>query len=294
MKPPRRVLPALALAAPLYAHEGKLTGPHDLWTAWEFDPLVVIALGASAFLFARGARRPRGSRAWEQWSFWAGWFTAAVALVSPLHPLGEVLFSAHMVQHEILMTLSAPLLVLGRPLAPSIRGLPERWRQPVGRFVLRGWPAAFGARLAAPAVAWTLHLAALWVWHVPVLFEATLTSDFVHGLQHFSFFFSALVFWWALIRGQGRANFGIGVFYLFATVLHTGLLGAFLTFSQRLWYPLYAASTEPWGLTPLEDQQLGGLIMWIPACMVYVVAGVVLMGAWLRQSERGLPVRTAR
>jgi cytochrome c oxidase assembly factor CtaG len=120
---------------------------------------------------------------------------------------------------------------------------------------------------------------------VPVLFEATLVSDLAHSLQHLTFLGTALLFWWALLCGHGRDRFGLGVFYLFTTVIHTGALGALLTFSERLWYPLYAATTMPWGLTPLEDQQLGGLIMWVPASASYIVAGLALMGIWLQDRE---------
>jgi cytochrome c oxidase assembly factor CtaG len=208
-----------------------------------------------------------------------------VALVSPLHPLGEALFSAHMAQHEILMTLSAPLVVLGRPFVPFVWALPPRWRGLVGRAVTTGWRAGLWSRVSSPLGAWLLHFAALWGWHVPVLFEATLVSDLAHSLQHLTFLGTALLFWWALLCGHGRDRFGLGVFYLFTTIIHTGALGALLTFSERLWYPLYASTTMPWGLTPLEDQQLGGLIMWVPASTSYIVAGLALMGLWLQ--DRG-------
>jgi putative membrane protein len=126
------------------------------------------------------------------------------------------------------------------------------------------------------------------MWHLPALFEATLTSDAVHSLQHTSFLLSALVFWWALLRGHGSRNPGAGVFYIFTTAVHTGALGALLTLSERLWYPLYAETTEPWGLTPIEDQQLGGLIMWIPACLVYLGGGLALLALWLRAGDSTL------
>ena len=249
---------------------------------------MVAGLIASAVLYARGASEGRGIRRWERQCFWAGWWTVLVALVSPLHPLGEVLFSAHMVQHEILMMMSAPLLVLGRPLVPFLWALPSGWRRPVAATLVRRWPATLWAWLTIPLVAWLLHFLALWMWHLPTLFEATLTSDVVHSLQHTSFLLSALVFWWALLRGHGSRNPGAGVLYLFTTAVHTGALGALLTLSERLWYPLYAETTEPWGLTPLEDQQLGGLIMWIPACLVYVGGGLALLALWMRSGDSTL------
>ena len=127
----------------------------------------------------------------------------------------------------------------------------------------------------------------MWIWHLPVLFQATLENDAVHTAQHVSFFGSALLFWWAIIYGKrGLASYGAGVLYLFTTSIHSGILGAFLTFTHRVLYPVYSGSTESWGLTPLEDQQLGGLIMWVPAGLVYILAALVMFAGWLRESER--------
>jgi cytochrome c2 len=141
--------------------------------------------------------------------------------------------------------------------------------------------------LAAPVVAFAIHAIALWTWHLPRLYQATLTSDLVHSLQHISFLFSALLFWWTIFAARsGEFRRGLAVFLLFATVLQTGALGALLTFSGTLWYPAYAATTAQWGLTALEDQQLGGLIMWIPGSLAYIIAALWISAAWLRESER--------
>jgi putative membrane protein len=233
-------------------------------------------------------------RKWEAWAYAGGWGALFLALVSPLHPLGEVLFSAHMTQHEVLMVAAAPLVVLGRPVVAFLWALPVAGARRVGGWGKARWfQRAWGA-VTNPLAAWAIHAFALWVWHVPALFEATLRSDFVHTLQHVSFLGSALLFWWALIHGpQGLMGYGAAVLYLFTTSVHSGVLGAFITFTGRLLYPAYAATTESWGLTPLEDQQLGGLIMWVPAGMVYVVAGLALMAGWMRESERRVLKREA-
>ena len=139
---------------------------------------------------------------------------------------------------------------------------------------------------------WAIHAAALWVWHAPALFQATLRSDLVHTAQHVSFLGSALLFWWALVHGpRGLMGYGAAVLYVFTTSVHSGVLGAFITFTGRLLYPAYAGTTAAWGLTPLEDQQLGGLIMWVPAGLVYVVAGLALCAGWMRESERSVKRR---
>jgi cytochrome c oxidase assembly factor CtaG len=256
-----------------------------LWSAWEFDPGVVIPLAISAFLYARGSRRQALSNSRQQVFFWSGWTALVLALISPLHPLGEALFSAHMVQHEILMIVAAPLLVLSRPLVTFLWGMPFEWRRVAGRCskaepVRRGWTF-----LTDPFAAWWLHAAAIWIWHAPVMFDLTLQSELAHTAQHLSFFFSALLFWWALFYAHGRKSYGAGVLYVFTTAVHTSILGALLTFAPHIWYAAYSTTTQAWGLTPLEDQQIGGLIMWVPASLVYLAAGLALFAAWLKESD---------
>jgi cytochrome c oxidase assembly factor CtaG/cytochrome c2 len=281
----RIVLATCVTTALALAQEGRALQPHDLWSAWSFDPAIVACLTASAFLYWQGARRERGITAREQYAFWSGWAALAFALLSPLHPAGEVLFSAHMVQHEVLMLVAAPLLVVGRPLVPFLWGLPFAWRRAVGRVsksqgVERAWRA-----ITHPLAAWTIHLVALWLWHAPPLFDATLESDWVHTLQHASFLGSALLFWWSLLGGrEHRMRSGAAVLYVFTTAVHTSVLGALLTFAPVALYPAYS-NTAAWGLTAIEDQQLGGLVMWVPGGVVFTVAGLWLFARWVRESE---------
>ena len=286
-------------AFPVFAHEGKPHKFSDLWFTWGRDPFVIAGLALTAWLYWRGLRRVwkesargRGLRRWEAWCFAAGWLALFVALVSPLHPWGEVLFSAHMTQHEVLVLVAAPLLVLGRPLVPFLWALPERWRFKVGALGKEKRVRAAWSFLTNPLVAWAVHAVALWVWHVPALFQATLRSDFVHTLQHLSFLGSALLFWWALVHGRrGLMGYGAAVLYMFTTSVHSGVLGALITFARGVWYPAYANSTASWGLTPLEDQQLGGLVMWVPAGALYMIAGLALFVGWLREAERRVAKR---
>ncbi|HEV7374008.1 MAG TPA: cytochrome c oxidase assembly protein [Pyrinomonadaceae bacterium] len=292
-----------AFTPPVQAHEGKPHTFHDLWYTWGRDPFIIAGLALAGWLYWRGLRRvwressERGRvvRRSEAWAFSFGWLALFVALVSPLHPWGEVLFSAHMTQHEVLMLVAAPLLVLGRPLVPFLWALPARWRVIVGGIGKQKRVQTIWRVLTNPLVAWAIHAIALWVWHAPALFQATLTSDLVHTLQHLSFLGSALLFWWALIHGRrGLMGYGAAVLYMFTTSVHSGVLGALITFAHSVWYPAYASSTASWGLTPLEDQQLGGLIMWIPAGLVYIIAGMALMVGWMRESERRVVQREKR
>jgi cytochrome c oxidase assembly factor CtaG len=281
--------PLRLCAIPILAfHGGQPHNWHDLARAWSFEPLVIISLIVTAILFAVGLYRlnRRSIRSWEALCFAGGWLALFIALVSPLHAWGRVLFSAHMTQHEVLMLVAAPLLVLGRPLIAFLWALPLNWSRRLGNIakipaINRLWRA-----LTIPLVAWLVHAVALWVWHIPALFDATLHSETVHTFQHLSFLLSALLFWWALIHGpQGAMGYGAAVLYLFTTSVHSGALGALITIAGSVWYPSYAGLTTSWGLTPLEDQQLGGLIMWIPASFVYVIAGLALFAGWLREAD---------
>jgi putative membrane protein len=272
----------------LLFHGGEPHNWYDLARAWSFEPLVVISLAISALLFAIGLRRlwPRSIRSWEALCFGLGWLALFVALVSPVHAWGRVLFSAHMTQHEVLMLVAAPLLVLGRPLIAFLWALPLNWSRSLGNVAKIGWVNRIWHTVTIPLVAWLVHAIALWVWHIPVLFEAVLRYESVHTAQHLSFLISALLFWWALIHGpQGAMGYGAAVLYVFTTSVHSGVLGALITVAGSVWYPTYVGS---WGLTPLEDQQLGGLIMWIPASLVYVIAGLALFAGWLRESDKRL------
>jgi putative membrane protein len=195
------------------SHGGGLDGgppdrgpdPHailDALRAWGLDdPLVLLGLALTAVLYAVGVRRIRrgagggaGLPNWQIACYWTGWATLAVALASPIHPLGGVLFWVHMTQHELLMLVAAPLLVLGRPMAPTLTALPKPWARRLAHAAnAPAWRRAWAVAVNA-LVAWLFHGVVLWAWHVPALFQATLTSDVVHALQHLSFLGSALLF----------------------------------------------------------------------------------------------------
>jgi cytochrome c oxidase assembly factor CtaG len=265
----------------------------NAWT-WTLEPGVLISLTVVAAVYSLGVARlwtaagvGEGIRRVDAAAFAAGWLTLVVALVSPLDALSGALFSAHMVQHELLILVAAPLMVLGSPLIAVLWLLPAAKRRSAAA-VLRG-PKVSGAwaAVSAPATVWVLHGAALWIWHMPSLYEAALASDAVHALQHLCFFGSALLFWWGITHGRyGRIGYGAAVIYVFATAIHSGVLGAFILFSPRVWYPIYAQTSARFGLTPLEDQQLAGLLMWIPPSVIFIAIGLAFFAAWLRESDR--------
>ncbi|PWU01051.1 MAG: hypothetical protein C5B51_23715 [Terriglobia bacterium] len=282
----RLIVLAIAAASLASAHDREPLRPHDLWLAWSLDPGIIIPLALTGLLYLRGATSVHGVSSKQRLYFWAGWFLLCIALLSPLHPLGEALFSAHMSQHELLMVVVAPLLVLARPLVALLWGLPFRWRRTLGQWSKRVAVQRSWRFFSHPMRAWWVHAAALWLWHIPRFFQATLDDGWIHSAQHVSFLGSALLFWWSLFYAYGKVRYGASVVYLFTTAVHTSILGALLTFASTVWYPAYVATTSAWGLTPLEDQQAGGLIMWIPAGLVYVIGGLFLFAEWLRESDR--------
>jgi len=183
------------------------------------------------------------------------------------------------------MVVAAPLLVAGRPATVALGALPPSVRRRVGRWRRRvGWAGTRRA-VARPALATVAFALALWGWHVPALFVAALERPGLHVLQHACFFASALAFWWAMFGGAARRAGVASLGCLFATMLHTSALGALITFAPSAWY-VPADASRLFGLTPLEDQQLGGLIMWVPAGLAYVVAALALFAGWMRSSER--------
>ena len=283
-------LPLLAWlpTAPALAHD-----VNGSYLGWGAEPWVAACLALSSIWYLQGmlrlwprARQSRPRLLRQFGCFTLGWAMLALALASPLDSAGSFGFWAHMVQHEVLMIVSAPLMVLGRPFGVWIWALPAAWRGKVGK-ATRGRVLAWcWDMITRPLHAWVLHFAALWVWHVPALFQAGLVDNDVHVLQHASFLFSALLFWWAVLGRHGIHHArGASIVYLFTTMMHTGALGALFTFSETVWYPLYGNRPSLFGLTPLEDQQLGGLIMWIPGGLAYVIAGLVLGARWLMPTQ---------
>jgi putative membrane protein len=268
-------------------------GAQELEHTWTWFPLVVCMLAVSFMLYTIGLVRSRRHRRvhilrnWQAASFFLGWALLAGALVSPMHKVGSALFSVHMTQHELLMLVIAPLIVIGRPLIALVWALPERWRDPVGRATKRPLVAAAWAIITAPIFVWLAHAVALWMWHVPALYDAALNSELIHAAQHAMFLGTAVLFWWTLVNGRyGRMGYGMAVLYVFTTGLHTGILGALFTLTDRVWFGIHEGRTAAFHMSALEDQQLAGLIMWIPAGVVFVVVALALFTAWLGEAER--------
>ncbi|HEY0440983.1 MAG TPA: cytochrome c oxidase assembly protein [Xanthobacteraceae bacterium] len=278
----------LGAAAPALAH-GDLGDVIGANAAWTYDPWVIVPLYASALLFLFGTVRlwrhaghGRGMARWQVACFWTGWTALALALISPLHWLGERLFTAHMIEHGIIMAVAAPLLAVARPVGAFLWALPMRARRALGRLSQTRAVASVWRAATDPLIATLVHGAALWAWHLPGLYNTVLTSIVMHRLQHASFVVTALLFWWSLFYGRaGLRGYGAAVFYLFVTTLHSGVLGLVIALSPKLLFPQQVAFAADWGLTPREDQQLAGLVMWVPMGFIYTAAALYFAACWI-------------
>lgn len=282
-----------------WAHSGTHLAPHDLWSAWSFDPGVLGGLALAGLVYVSGLRRlwaragaGRGVARWRPYCFAAGLGVLGAALVSPLHALGTALFSGHMTQHLLLMVPAPLLLVLGAPLLPALHALPQGMHRPLSTVWrrARALRAAF-AFLALAPVTWLLNTVVLWIWHAPPLFEAALRSGRIHALEHASFLAASVLLWAVVFPSRPvRVRQGTGVLLIVTTAMQGGLLAAILTFAETPWYGSYEATAHAWGLTALEDQQLAGAIMWVPSSIAYLVAATVLFLLWLG-GRTGHPAR---
>lgn len=268
--------------------------PHGIIAAWSFPILPAIGMGAAGVLYLRGWRALQATRArelpvWRAVCFFSGLLSVWIALASPIDALDDFLLSAHMLQHFILMSIAPPLLVLGAPLVPMLRGMP--------RGLIGGLRPVFASRtvhgaahaLERPVVAWLLMNVAYLGWHVPEAFELTFRSEACHDLEHMCFLFTNIAFWWVVVEpwpSRTRWSRWMVIPYLVTADIVNTILSAVLTFSGKVLYPSYAAAERISTLTPLQDQALAGAEMWVLNSIVFLVPVAVLVVRIL--SPRGL------
>jgi len=254
-----------------------MTAAQRLLAAWDGEPSVVagcVVLAGAYAIWARG----RGVRSMY---FFGGVLLLMLALVSPLDALGdEYLFSAHVVQHFLLGLVVPPMLVLGMPA----EAIEKMLRNPAA--------AAVERRLARPALAWTLGTGVMIFWHVPALFNRALANEGLHVTQHLSFLALGTIFWWPVLHPlkPRRLAAAYAVPYLFGACVCCSLLGAWLAFSPLEAYPAYLHPADSlgvlgllrdhWGLTARSDRELGGMLMWVPGCFVYLTAILTTVARW--------------
>lgn len=267
----------------------------DLFTRWDIPWGVTSALVVTGVVYARGwiairRTRPLQFPRWRLYCFLGGLLALFVAVASPLDTYSESLLFMHMAQHWMLMSVAPPLIALGAPVVPMLRGLPP-WliRRPLGPLFRTGTLRRIGTFLSDPRVAWLAMNAAYLGWHIPRAYEFALSSESWHNCEHACFFFTNLMFWWPILQpwpSRPRFSRWLLIPYLgLADVVNTAIAG-FLCFCGRLVYPSYAALPRLFGLSALNDQVAAGAFMWICGSMVYAVAGVAVIAQLLSASSR--------
>ncbi len=274
----------------ILAHAGRPSEPDEVWAAWHLDPLLLFGFVLAAMVYGHGyigSGRRRADRR-RAWCFAAALAALGVAVLSPLETLSAALASSHMVQHILLVLVAAPLLAMSAPSSTLLRGTPLGVRRAIGRWRRRLNLTARRFRpLRHPVVVSLLHIATLWFWHAARPYEAALSNPTVHVVEHATFVGTGVLFWRVIVgaRAATRVSPGLAVLLVFGMGMQSVFLSLLLTFAQDSWYAHYATTTTAWGLTPLADQQLAGVIMWIPAGLIYVAAGLALLVHWIRSTE---------
>jgi putative membrane protein len=261
----------------------------DLFADWDIPWIVTAELAVAAFVYIRGFARIRRTRPaqfplWRLAAFLGGIAALFIAVASPLDTFSESLLFMHMAQHYVLMSIAPPLIVLGAPVVPLLRGLPRfviRLLRPL--FVTRFLHAA-GRFLTRPRVAWLAMNAAYIGWHIPRAYEFALSSENWHNFEHACFFFTNLMFWWPIVQPWPsrplQSRWILIPYLLLADIVNTAV-SAFLCFAGRLLYPSYDFAPRPFHLSALNDQVAAGAFMWVCGSMVYLVPAIVIVAALL-------------
>lgn len=279
---------------------------------WKIEVIVVLALAGT--LYSRGwwqlRQRSRGASqryrravrsrwrlavGWRLWAYWGGLLSVALALLSPIDALGQQLFFMHMVQHLLLIMIAPPLLLVANPMPFVLWGLPTGWRRKIGGLFSQALHRESGFRhwlrlLTQPGIIWMIWVVSLIGWHDPSMYNAALRFEWVHNVEHLTFFIASMLLWWHLTGAGPRIHKQFGLLGRIALVMSVVppnmLTGVVLAFATQGYYSYYESVPRLWGFDVLMDQQLGGVIMWVPGSMMYIIAALILIGRFLSQEDR--------
>lgn len=277
------------------------------WRIWDWRPEVLLPLGLISGLYLLGwwRLRRRGHASIASGRVLAlhlsGQASLVLALLSGIDDYGALLFTMHMVQHEILMMISPPLLLLARPMPILLWGLPAGLRRRFGRLLGPEGALRKIIHLLLPApVCFLLYVGTLWLWHIPEAYNLALLDPIAHDLEHITFFGSALLFWWHVLgtapRIHGGPGFGLGrrLALLIPAFIQNEALATLIALSDRPIYRYYMGVPRIWGLDVMDDQRIGGAIMWIPGGMMYGLAAVLLIAYGLDREAKAQRRREER
>jgi putative membrane protein len=258
--------------APVIPYCGLPPDPAAIWSRWNLDPvLIAILVGCAAAYAIMSEKCAREDTALLKASFYSGWVILFFALISPLCPLSVSLFCARVGQHVIITMFAAPLIALG------LRGLNAR-PHTLANYIIEGFLRE------SPIIAALAFALLLWFWHSPRPYAATFTSSTTYWLMHVSMIGASLWLWSNLIDTAPVSSVRVLLAGLASTV-QMGFLGALITFTPRPLYTPHLLTTTAWGFTPLQDQQLGGVVMWVPGCVIFLAAASVVLWRVMQQAE---------
>jgi putative membrane protein len=265
--------------------------------SWAWRPEIILTLGLAAALHLTGRRRlkQRGSERlvapWRSVAYLGGLAVLGIALMSPIDILSAQFFFMHMIQHLLLVMVAPVLLLVADPLPVALWGLPAGLRLEAGRLLRPDSRfRSTGRALTAPGLVWLYSVAALVGWHDPGAYNLTLESELVHDLEHITFFATAMLFWWHVIGSaphiHKRLSRGVRIGYVLSIVPASAITGVAIAFASQPIYTYYTTVPRLGSMTVMQDQMLGGVIMWIPGSMMYIIAALILI-ARLIQAEEG-------
>lgn len=279
------LLPTVAAAHGNEIHRGE-----PIIAMWEFEPEIVAGLVTAAALYLRGSRRGTSSKWWRHALFFGGLVVLALALLSPIEPLADHVFAIHQVEHMLLRSIGPMLLLLSQPQAALLRGMPDRLRREIVSPLVgsAGVRRTFGF-LSQPLIATILFVGVSWFWMIPRWHDIAILDEPIHYSWHVTLLVTGLFFFSTIFDPRpapAGARLGTRLVMFWCAAMGNIILGAFLTFKTVPLYHAYDVMGRMFGLTATTDEQIGGLTMWIPGCMMFALSAILILHRWGLDEER--------